>query len=155
MTRPRPGTRSLSTLSLVAVAAALAGAACGNRIVPTGPSGNPLSASVDVESFVGTLPVGGTRFYSFTVPQDGNVSLTLLSLVENGEPSTNTVNIGIGVPQGTGCTLLDSRTTAAGATPQFTNFYQAAVYCARVADVGTLTAAATFALNIAYPEPLR
>ena len=155
MTRPRRVTRSLPTLSFVAFAAALAAAACGNRIVPTGPSGNPLTVAVEVESFIGTLPVDGIRFYSFTVPQDGNVSLTLLSLTANGEPSAGPINIGVGVPQGTGCTLLDSRTTGPGAAPQFTNFYQAAVYCARVADVGNLTATASFALNIAHPEPPR
>jgi len=133
----------------------LALAGCGNRIVPLGPSGNPNTVALTVESFLGVLPVEGARFYSFTVSQDGPVSLTLLSLTENGEASAAAVNIGIGVPQGTGCTLIDSRTAGVDVKPQFQNFYQAAVYCARVADVGNLTSEATFALNIAYPKPLQ
>ena len=150
MTRP---VRLTYPLLAPAVAAfVLAGAACGNRIVPLGPSGNPTTTAVVVETFAGVLPVNGIRFYSFTVPQDGLVALTLLSLTEDGEPSSATVNIGIGVPQGTGCSLLDSRTTGPDVKPQFRDFFQAAVYCARVADVGTLTSEATFALNIAYPK---
>lgn len=133
----------------------LALAACGNRIEPLNPSGNPASAAVTVETFIGTLPVEGSRFYSFTVPQDGLVSLTLLELAENGAPSSALVNIGIGIPQGTGCSVVDSRTTGTDVKPQFQDFFQAAVYCARVADVGNLTSDAAFALNIAYPKPLR
>ena len=64
-------------------------------------------------------------------------------------------DFGIGIPQGTGCALLDSRTTGSGVKPQFSDFFQAAVYCARVADVGGLTSDATFALNIVYPKPLQ
>jgi len=130
-------------------------AACGNRIVPLGPSGNPNTVALTVESFVGVLPVEGSSFYSFTVTRDGPVSLTLLSLTENGEPSAAAINIGIGVPQGTGCTLVDSRTAGVDVKPQFQNFYAAAVYCARVADTGNLTSDADFALNIAYPKPLQ
>jgi len=128
-------------------------AACGNRIVPLGPSGNPNTVALTVESFIGVLPVEGSNFYSFTMTQDGPVSLTLLSLTENGEASAAAINIGIGVPQGTGCTLIDSRTAGVDVRPQFQNSYAAAVYCARVADTGNLTSEATFALNIAYPKP--
>ncbi len=133
----------------------LLGAGCGNRIVPLGPSGNPATAAVTVESFIGVLPVGGSRFYSFTVPQDGLVSLTLLTLTENGEPSSARINLGIGVPQGTGCTLIDSRTTGVDVTPQLKDFRQAAIYCARVADVEELTADVVFAVNITHPKRLQ
>ncbi len=138
----------------VLAALVLFGSGCGNRIVPLGPSGNPATAVVIVESFQGVLPMGGVRFYSFTVPQDGLVSLTLLALTRNGEPADVKVNLGIGVPQGTGCTLIDSRTTGPGVTPQLKDFRQAAVYCARVADVEELDADVAFAVNIAYPKPL-
>jgi hypothetical protein len=153
MTRPV----RLKSLRFVPVLAALvlAGAGCGNRIVPLGPSGNPTTAVVTVESFIGVLPVGGFRFYSFTVPQDGLVSLTLLSLTENGEASSAKVNVGIGVPQGTGCSVIDSRTTGPDVRPQFKDFFQAAVYCVRVADVEGLAADVAFAVNIAYPKPLQ
>ena len=75
----------------------------------TSSSKSTASAAVTVETFIGTLPVEGSRFYSFTVPQDGLVSLTLLELAENGAPSSALVNIGIGIPQGTGCSVVGFR----------------------------------------------
>ena len=150
MTRPvRPG----SSRVLPAVCAlALAGAGCGNRIIPLGPSGNPATVAVTVESFIDVLPVGGSRFYSFTVPKDGLVSLTLLSLTIDGEPSSAVVNLGIGTPRATECQLLDSRTIGADSKPQFRDSFPAGVYCARVADTQGLPGDAAFAVNITRPR---
>jgi hypothetical protein len=127
-------------------------AACGNRIVPLGPSGDPATAAIAVESFVGVLPVGSSRFYSFTVPQDGRVSLTLLSLTQNGEASSALVNLAIGVPRAADCVVVESRTIGADVKPALSDAYPAGVYCTRVSDVGNLTSNAAFAVNITRPE---
>jgi hypothetical protein len=131
---------------------AVAAAACGNRIEILHPTGNPATAAVTVETFAGVLPVDGSEFYSFTVPQTGFVGLTLLSLVENGEPSSALVNVALGVPRGTGCTVVDSRTINPSPTPLLRDQYPAGIYCVRIADVETLTADATFAINISRPK---
>ena len=136
----------------VLLALAVFDAACGNRIVPLGPSGNPATAAIAVESFVGVLPVGGSRFYSFTVPQNGVVTLTLLTLTENGEASAALVNLALGVPRATDCQVVESRTIGADAKPALSDSYPAGVYCTRISDVGSLTSNAAFAVNITRPE---
>ena len=135
-----------------ACALALLGAGCGNRVIPLGPSGNPNTVAVAVETFIGVLPVGGSRFYSFTVPREGLVSLTLLTLTIDGEPSDAPVNVGLGTPRATDCQLLDSRTVPAGPKPQFTDSFPAGVYCARVSDLQGLPGDAAFAVNITHPR---
>lgn len=130
----------------------LSGLACGNRVIPTGPPGNPSSAAVTVESFTGTLPVNGVVFYSFTNPQDGLISLTLIKLDENGAGSSALISVGLGVPRGTGCNLIDTRTVGVDVKPQYTDFFPQGVFCARVADLGNLTADAEFAVNIVHPR---
>jgi hypothetical protein len=145
--RIRPGFLLAASLCTM-----LAGAGCGNRIIPTGPPGNPSSAAVIVESFTGTLPVNGVRFFSFTNPQDGLISLTLVKLDEDGAGSSALISVGLGVPRGTGCNLVDTRNVGVDVKPQFTDFFPQGVFCARVADLGNLTTDAEFAVNIVHPR---
>lgn len=135
-----------------ACALALFGAGCGNRVIPLGPSGNPATQAVTVESFIGVVPVGGSRFYSFTVPREGIVSLTLLTLTIAGEPTNAPVNVGIGVPRATDCQVVDSRTVPAGPKPQFSDSFPAGVYCAKVSDLQGLPGDAAFVVNITRPR---
>ncbi|HUF47383.1 MAG TPA: hypothetical protein VMM93_06160 [Vicinamibacterales bacterium] len=151
MTRP-VRSRLLRLSTAFVLVPALAAAACGNRIEILHPTGNPLSAALTVETFAGVLPVDGSRFYSFTVPQNGLVGLTLLSLIEDGEPSPALVNVAIGVPRATDCSPVDSRTVNPSATPLLRGEYPAGIYCVRIADVDTLTVDATFAINISRPK---
>lgn len=112
---------------------------------------NPIG-SLTHESFTGTLPVGGSRFYSFTVPKEGAVLFTLLSLrVANVEVADRVV-LGVGGPVGTGCSLRNSVTTGSGPNPQFQAQLTPGVYCVHIGDGGTLTAPAAFAINIARPD---
>ena len=130
----------------------LALTACGNRIEILHPTGNPLTAAIAVETFSGVVPVDGSRFYSFTVPQAGIVTLTLLTLSENGEASSALVNVALGVPRGIDCLPVDSRTVSSSPTALLRDEYPAGVYCVRIADVDTLTAAAAFDINITRPR---
>lgn len=130
------------------LAAALLGAGCTKDPALTVPS---TTGPVVIESFVGTLAVGGSIFYSFTVPQNGNVSLTLLSLTVAGAPSTLSINIGLGVPSGTTC-VTTTAPVVVGNTPQTTVAVTPRVYCVMVSDVGTLTDPAAFAVNISRPR---
>jgi hypothetical protein len=113
----------------------------------------PLTTgAVVIESFVGTLAVGGSAFYSFTVPHQGTVTLTLLSLTIGGAPSDLTVSLGLGVPSGTACRTTAATPAAAGIAPQSSNPVTPSVYCVNVSDSGSLTAAADFAVNITRPK---
>ena len=131
---------------LVAVVIA---AGCTKDPALTQPSTN---GAVIIESFVGTLAVGGSAFFSFTVPEPGTVTLTLLSLTVAGAPSDLTVNLGLGQPVGTTCRTTTSAPVTAGIAPQSSTPVVASVYCVNIADNGTLTAAADFAVNISRPR---
>ena len=140
--------RSLAiVVAVVCTLTALSGC---DEAEPAGPSnvgGVPV-----VESFVGTVTVGGSAFYSFTVPTQGTVSLTLLSLTENGQPSSAVLGLNIGTPVGITCSGSPSVATAPGATPQLVQTLGNGVFCAKVSDTGQITSTASFALNIARPR---
>src|SRR5690349_21351340 len=96
----------MPTVRPLLVALAVCAAACGSD-TPTSPSTSTTTtttvapASIS-EIYNGTLSVGGSRFYSFTVLQNGTVSLTLTSLGP-GLPGDLAVELSLGRPAGTGC----------------------------------------------------
>ncbi len=138
-------------LAAILTGLALGGSACSKEGVSPTPS--PATVPVVVESFTGTLPKLGFSFYSFTVTQSGPISLTLLSLTENGAPSTAAVLLLLGVPRGTDCIGTTAITAGAGVTPQLSISVGPLIYCARIADAGNITApTASFAINITRPR---
>ena len=50
------------------------------------------------ESFTGTLPVAGFKFYSFNIAASGTANVTLNSVSGAGVPSTVQLGLGIGQP---------------------------------------------------------
>ena len=123
-----------------------------SKDTPTAPTPTPTVAPPSItENWGGTLAVGGTRFYSFSVTQNGTVNVTLTSLIEGGVDSTTQLLIALGFPAGTGCTAAASVTMAAGAEPQLTNTLAPGVYCARISDPGNLSGPAVFRMVIAHP----
>lgn len=139
----------------VALFLSLAGAGCGSS--STSPSTVTTTqtpvAPTQTETFRGTLAVGATRFYSFSVAQYGTVNLTLTALTGDIDPATSSVTLGLGRPSGTGCALGLSVTAfpTSTETPHTSNILDAGVYCAQVTDSGTLTAPAAFTVAIAHP----
>ena len=61
------------------------------------------AAPTVTESFNGTLPVGGFKFYSFNIAANGTVNVTLNSVSGTGVPSTVQLGLGIGQPSGLDC----------------------------------------------------
>jgi hypothetical protein len=147
----RAGLMGRSLLGICILALSVASASCDESDPPSTPS--PIwSGAITVESFSGTLPVGGTAFYSFVSPHTGVINLTLISLTENGQPSSNTVNLGLGAPSGTTCAVgVNSLTTGPGVSQHVSVAIPAGTYCARIQDVGNLTSAAAFSVNISHP----
>jgi hypothetical protein len=135
---------------LTVVALALAGAAC--EYPPNPVVTSPANVPVFVETFTGTLVVGGARFYSYSLSTAGAVSVTLISLREAGADSTTVVGLGIGSPSGTGCAPGTNTVTKAGSSPQLSGSYDPGVYCAVVYDTGQVTAPLDFVINIAHPR---
>ena len=104
------------------------------------------------ESFTGTLPVAGFKFYSFNIAANGTVNVTLNSVSGAGVPATVQLGLGIGQPSGLDCAA--TTTVTAGITapaPQTTGTFGPGLFCVRVFDVGNLFAPANFNITIAHP----
>jgi len=143
---------------LIALIAALAlSVSCGDE-TPTSPTDTSTSTTTTTaaaptvsEEFSSVVPVGGSKFYSFTTSTYGTINLTLASVGGSLVPSTVMLGLGLGQPSGTECVTTSTVNTAAGSAVQLTGAYNAGVYCARVFDIGNLFAPASFNVTIAYP----
>ncbi len=141
---------------VLAVLVPLLCAACGSD-APTSPT-TSTSATTSVapatidESYNSTLPIAGSKFYSFPVVQNGTVNITLASLTGPGITEDMTVDLGFGRPSGFGCTPTATVTVSTlTAAPQITGTYAPGVYCVRIADTtGILPATATFSISIEH-----
>jgi hypothetical protein len=135
----------------------LLGSACSHNST-TSPSASSTTTTTTVasptvsETFSGTLPVGGFKFYSFTIAANGTVNVTLNSVAGIGVPSTVQVGLGIGQPAGIDCAATVTATAGANfAKPQATGTFGPGAFCVRVFDVGNLAAPASFNITIAHP----
>ena len=117
---------------------------------PTSPSDVIVTTSI-TELFAGTLPVRGTRFFSYTVTQPGTAFLTLASLTAGSTPTSNRVTLGVGIPAGTGCALQESTSTSAALTFQLQHSSPIGIYCVNVTDADGLPSEMAFAIRIVHP----
>ena len=129
--------------------------ACGSDTeTPTSPSSTATTtiASPTVsEDFDGTVSVGGSAFYSFSVEQNGYGQRDVHGGIGSGVPGTAWLGLGIGMPSGEDCPATSTVNTPPGTTAQLTGTYAPGIYCARVTDIGNLFAPARFAVTIAHP----
>jgi hypothetical protein len=136
----------------------LFGSACSHSSTSTAPSATsststttPATPTVS-ESFTGTLPVGGFKFFSFNIAVNGTVNVTLNSVSGAGVPSTVQLGLGIGTPSGIDCSATTNVTAGVtAAAPQTTGTFGPGLFCVRVYDVGNLFAPANFNITIAHP----
>jgi hypothetical protein len=129
----------------IAVAAALT-MAC-EASTPTGP------ITLRTETFTGSLAVGASRFYSFTVTAGGTVSVTLASVTSQADGATLTqpLEIGIGVPAGTGCSTSVATSVSSGLVTQLQMSAGTGVHCVRVSDTAGLPLPINFSLRFTHP----
>lgn len=111
-----------------------------------------VAAPTVSESFTGTLPVAGFKFYSFNIAVNGTVNVTLNSVSGAGVPATVQLGLGIGQPSGLDCAATTTVTAGiTAAAPQTTGTFGPGLFCVRVFDVGNLFAPANFNITIAHP----
>ena len=140
---------------LSAVLLPLLCAACGST--PTSPSTTTTTtqsiaeASIS-ETYSSTLATGGSKFYSFTVVQNGTVNVTLGVLDGPDIAPETTVDLGLGRPAGFGCTPTTTVTVSTQtAAPQITGTYAPGVYCVRITDTtAILPETAAFSIAIEH-----
>jgi hypothetical protein len=149
-----PGRKCLALATIGAgFVVAVLGSSCSGSLsstLPASPTTSTPVAPTTTESFVGTLPVGGARFYSFSVAVYGTVNATLVSIGGPAVPADVVVNLGIGTLVGTGCSSSSPTGVSAGSAA-VTASEQPGVYCVTIADVGNLPGAADFTVTIDHP----
>ena len=127
-------------------------AACGksaSTTAPTTPTPDTLT-----ETFAGTLPVGGSAFYSFSIATAGTVTATLADIAGDQVPPSVVVNLGIGTLSQFTCSATATSVQVsgtAGVPTQVTASEQPGVYCVIISDVGNLFAPASFTVTIDHP----
>jgi len=138
-------------VQLFVAACVLAAASACTTDDPTATTSIPLVPSQPiVDTFAGTVAVTGKDTKVFSVTQgNGGLDITLTALV----PSA-VIGIGAGTwDPTTGCTLGSNatRNVSPGSAPQL-SFTQIPVgdYCVQVYDVGNLTTAAAYNINVAH-----
>jgi hypothetical protein len=128
----------------------LATAGCGET--PTSPTDDTATDARLTEMFAGVIPIRGTKFYSYTVTTAGTVSAMLGSLTTGtGAVARHSVELGIGIPAGTGCAVSHVITAPPSLIPQLTQEAVAGTYCVSIADVEGLPASMNFAIRIVHP----
>ena len=136
---------------LLSVIVALASVGCSE---PPSTVTAPSVVSVSTQLFSGLLPVSGSKFYSYSVTDGGTVSAMLASLSQGllSPSPTSRVELGIGIPAGTGCRLLTSAMVGPALVPQLQFSQTPGVYCVNVADTtGSLPGAMAFSIRIIHP----
>ena len=136
-------------VALALVAALAAGCDDNSATAPT----DTTTTSNTTVTYTGTLEVGGARFYSFTNAAAGSVTAFLASVAspDTRLPVSVPLEIGIGVPAGTGCATTTTQIVAPGLVSQMSASLAAGVFCLRVADAGEMRAPVSFAVRFSHP----
>src|SRR5215470_5852833 len=106
-------------LSVAVVAFLAAGCKHNTTTSPTTTTTTTTTATAPTttEEFDGTLGVGATAFYPFTVAQAGSVTATLVSISGAVVPATVQVRLGIGTPDDAGGCATTTMSLANSASP--------------------------------------
>jgi hypothetical protein len=113
----------------------------------------PTAPTITEPLFSGTLKMGGTQIFTFSVQQIGPLTVVLNSA---GPPPNVTVGLAIGTPTfsttGTVCTPIQTVSAIAGVgAPQISGTPQTTgPYCIVIFDQGTLPNDITFAVTVAH-----
>jgi hypothetical protein len=140
---------------LAIAAVAFVAASCNkDSASPTSPTSTntaTVTAASVSEDFTGTVPVGGSAFYSFSVAENGTVAVTYTGASGNGVPGTVWLGLGIGTPSAEDCATGSTVNTPPATAAQISGTYAPGIYCVKVSDIGNLYAPATFSVTIAHP----
>ena len=140
----------MNAVRLTILVAALAAAGCGDEVA-TPTSATSTTSTPTTILFSGTLQPGATRFYSYSMTTAGTVSAMLASLERSNRPMPNSLELGLGVPAGTGCAVSTASQTAVSLVPQLQQEVAIGTYCVRISDTEGLPAAMNFTIRVIHP----
>ena len=122
---------------------ALLAAACEDAAITS-----PSATTTDVNSFSSLVNPGGAASREFTLTSGGTVGVTLTAT----SPAGVALGLGIGIPRSNGsCALSAGVQATAGGAAQISVTAEAATYCAKIYDPGTLTGPTSFTIVISRP----
>ena len=104
--------------------------------------------------FTGSVPVRGSRSYTFGLSRPGTAELTLagVSLDSRGSALTTPMGLGLGTPSGDDCDMTTSVTTPPGLTAQLRTATGPGTFCVRVFDAGSLTTPVNATVRVIQPS---
>lgn len=132
-------------LKLLVVALAVGFVACNNN-TPTTPSTSSPATTTD--TFTGDLTVNGAKTFTFTTQAAGTVTATLTTVSPD---STVAIGVALGTWNGTACQLVVANDNAVQGAVVIAQGSSNGTLCARVFDVGNLTATESFTLSVLHP----
>jgi hypothetical protein len=120
-----------------------AAAGCGGEDLtpPTTPTPDPV-----VVPFSGTLTPNSARIHNFTSVAGGTVTATLVSIAAD-----TTIGMDLGTWNGNSCHIIIAKTDAVLNSVVIGTVAAAGDLCVRVYDVGTLTTATAYQVNVLHP----
>ena len=122
------------------VAAALGSSSCG----AVGPSNNVT------DTFTDTLQplIGDVKEFPFNVGKSGEYSIKIATL----DPPKNVfLQVYFGTPSDFGCQIIQSNSVAYRGVTALSGAIQKGTWCAGILDLGSLTEAETFVLEVSHP----
>ena len=134
-----------SALVAALLLGALGSAACGNDTV-TNPDTGQTPVSV-TESYTDTLTVNGGRTTPFTVNRAGTVTAKISALSPD---DTVTIGLSLGTWNGSACQIILANDAAVLNTTITGTAQATGQFCARLYDVGKLTAATDYTIDITH-----
>jgi hypothetical protein len=135
-------------LRLICVIGTLAAVGCGKAAeTPT----SATSTAPTTILFTGSLDPKATRFYSYTLMTSGTVTTMLASLERNGSPMPNRLEIGLGIPAGTGCAVSAAQNSSSQLIPHLRQDVGIGTYCVRISDIDGLPAPMNFTIRLVHP----
>ena len=134
-------------VSLALIATLPLTAACDNGGTSTSTTAPSIVLTTD--TFMGTVPVGGSDFNNFTVAQAGPINITLIAA---GPPSTITMGLGVGTG-GSTCVLAANGIvfTPAGTTAQLFGTAGAGTLCVEVWDLLSQSLPVDYTVTVSHP----
>jgi hypothetical protein len=133
----------MSRLKLLAVVFALGAAGCRSTTTTT-PTPTPTPIT---DTFLGTLTVNGGVTHQFATGRSGAVQETLTALSPD---SAVVLGISLGTWNGNSCQVVLAKDNATLGSIVLGSASSAGTLCARVYDVGNLTAPASYELTIVH-----
>ncbi len=141
--------RSVQRSVLLGVAIALTAWACSNKSTgSTSTVTTPTTTATVTDTFSGNLTINGAATFQFPVQSSGTITATLVSL---GPDSSLAIGVSIGTWNGTACQVVLANDKATQGTTVVGAVSASGTLCARVYDVGQLTATLPFSVSIVHP----